>query len=531
MRLSIGRLHVRATLPGRLRARAPDAAHLARDILPRAIARRLDSRMQSCPAVCRIRRLRVRVRVTPRELDAGSVAELWADAFYQALLRAVHQPPETGQSAVADSGEEWLAKVICAVLHGCRLSQWPYDEFARYDGQAVADAVLRLARDVDANWSAIVAILHRHGALARLGNALGAAGCRELVDQLARGRSWAPLASVQDFLRVVAFAFPDRARYTSARDDPVDLIVLRAIAAATGQGDPPIRFSPRALRCAVLGFAFLVNAARGATASTSAAVAALLATENFGDAPAVPAILHAFVHDSGAARAEPSDAMSKLRSLVNAMLDTESRPPTGSTAESYESAVAGLFLLVRVVEHLQWCERVRRSSLGARYGSRALTYLLAGTALTLLGHEAACERLDPGVALFAGWIDTPDTMALTRLVRHDVALARELVADLAASDIDVGGIATWADAWRALGSRLLRGFASGLRGLARSSERFLVNRMLAVPGTILVDERRVLVRLRSNAFWPVVHLSAADASLEAVTWLGGRRVDFDLGGL
>jgi hypothetical protein len=194
---------------------------------------------------------------------------------------------------------------------------------------------------------------------------------------------------------------------------------------------------------------------------------------------------------------------------------------------------AGLFLLVPIVERLDWPERIRRSTLGADYGTRAVTYVLTGTALALLGHPATeVAPFDPGVAIFAGWGDSPDHTALARACRrHDATTRAELLRLLVGDDVDRETIAGWDGVFAALGSHLVRKFAERLRGLSRSSERFIVDRLLAVPGTVALGDRRVLVRLGSNTFWPVVRLSGADAAVDGVSWLGGRRLEFELEGV
>ena len=199
-------------------------------------------------------------------------------------------------------------------------------------------------------------------------------------------------------------------------------------------------------------------------------------------------------------------------------------------ASARASAVAGLFLLVPVIERLDWPERIRRSVLGAEYGSRAVIYVLTGTALALLGQSATqVSRLDPGVATFAGWGESFDPSAVAWMCRNqDAAACGELLRSVLGESIDVNAIAGWDSTFGELGSHLVRRFAERLRGFSRSSERFIVSHMLAVPGVIAVDERRVLVRLHSSAFWPVVRLSGADEAVDAVSWLGGRRLEFEI---
>lgn len=528
MTLTIGRLHVRARLPKRLRARGPAAARLARDVLPRALARHLH-RVPAAPAVCRIRRLHVRVQLTPRQLDEQQMSEACAEAFMRALLTAIHQPPGFSNAVAAESVERWFADAIVAALDG-RLSAWMFDEFAGYEGRPAHEIVVSIVRDHDADWTAVLATCLELGQLDRLLLALGASGCRDLVGAIAQPGSWASPASLTDLTAIGAALVRAVAGAPQGRSEPLDAIVLRLVAAFASHADRVRVFSPLALRAAVAVLLWLVSRT---TEDESGRVEKLetLPGEVLAAAPGLIPIVRSVVDRlrRQGGRIEVEDAA--LRSVLMSLRPPDARHTTA--IERHESAVAGLFLLVPVIERLGFPEKVRRSSWGAAYGSGALTYVLTATALALIGEPpSAVSRIDPGIALFAGWGSDVDPYAIVRICRDRGRTDYvELIRTLAADAVDTEAVSGADSAFAAVGSWLVRRFADGLRGFAKSSEGFIVSRMLAVGGTIEVDDRRALVRLHGNPFWPVVRLSGADAPVDAVSWLAGRRLTFELEGV
>ena len=78
---------------------------------------------------------------------------------------------------------------------------------------------------------------------------------------------------------------------------------------------------------------------------------------------------------------------------------------------------------------------------------------------------------------------------------------------------------------------LLRAFASGIRGFRESSRAFIVSRLVATPGEIRVEEKRLLVRLAPNPLHVALHVSGRDYPVGPVVWYGDRMVEFELTGL
>lgn len=525
MTLTIGRLHVRTRVPARLRTVASATAQLVREVLPQSASRHLD-RLPQEPAVARIRRLYVRVRLTAAELDARRLGDAWSDAFARALIRAINQPPEMGGTLASGSAETWFAEVTIAILDG-RLSEWAFDEFEPYRDLPASSAIVSLVRDHEADWPAVLAQLARKDRLDRLIHALGADGCRQLLPAMTDRRTWSSVTSLDELASIAALTVRQLA--TVLPRESLDMLALRLVAAAADDGGRASTYSPETLRSAIAALVWLSRRLQQPSSGFARRYPALPIDELHG-APALLAVITS-AYDA-LRRPDPpvSGPLASIRELLPVFTNAN-EPGTAMTVT--DSPVAGLFLLVPVLDRARWAERIRASVLGKAYGANAVTYVLTGTALAILGRApTGTERIDPGVATFAGWLEGADPSALRRLARDQgrevwVDLVRCLAGDAVEGDL----IAGWDLAFSVLGTTLVRQFAERLRGFSRSTERFIVERMLAAPGRLEIDEHRVLVRLHSNAFWPVIRLSGADAPVDAVSWLGGRQVAFELQGV
>lgn len=525
MILTIGRLHVRTRMPARLRTRASATAQLVRDVLPQSASRHLN-RLPQEPAVARIRRLYVRVRLTAAELDARRLGDAWSDAFARALIRAINQPPEMGGTLASGSAETWFAEVTIAILDG-RLSEWAFDEFEPYRDLPASSAIVSLVRDHEADWPAVLAHLARKERLDRLIYALGVDGCRQVVPAIAGRRAWSSLTSLDELGSIADLIVRQLA--TVLHRESLDMVTVRLVAAAADDGGRASTYSPEALRSAIAAIGWLSRHLRQPSSAFTGRYPALPVDELHG----APALLGVIASAYDALRRPDPPANGPLASMRELLPVFANADESATAVTVTDSPVAGLFLLVPVLDRARWAQKIRASMLGAAYGANAVTYVLTGTALAILGRApTGTERVDPGVSRFAGWLDDADPSALRRLAREQgreawVDLVRCLAGDAVESDL----IAGWDLAFSVLGTTLVRQFAERLRGFSRSTERFIVERMLAAPGRLEIDEHRVLVRLHSNAFWPVIRLSGADAPVDAVSWLGGRQVAFELQGV
>jgi len=199
------------------------------------------------------------------------------------------------------------------------------------------------------------------------------------------------------------------------------------------------------------------------------------------------------------------------------------------------SECAGLLLLVGLVDRLGWAQRIRISSLGSRLESRALNFCLAALAVRLLGQSLETKRLDPGLLLFAGWPE-PASVDLTGFSNFLVSLSEteqndllDLLTDTEENDKD--SFRDWMATFDCLAGVLTREFSSRVRGFRKANAAFVIKTFFSQPGRIFIDDKRILVILQANPFHIALHISSMDESVESVSWLGGRRLEFQLEGL
>ena len=83
----------------------------------------------------------------------------------------------------------------------------------------------------------------------------------------------------------------------------------------------------------------------------------------------------------------------------------------------------------------------------------------------------------------------------------------------------------------ALAGVLLRALASGIRGFRESSRAFIVSQLIATPGEIHIEEKRLLVRLAPNPLHAALRVSGRDYPVGPVVWYGDRMVEFEIAGL
>ena len=190
---------------------------------------------------------------------------------------------------------------------------------------------------------------------------------------------------------------------------------------------------------------------------------------------------------------------------------------------------AGLFLLINVIEGLGWADRLGRLSFDLASGPRLLTYVLAGIGLATLGRfEEALAYLDPGMALFSGWIEAPDLGGFRRFLACESAQTRrDILVELLGNVVTEDDSTNWQACFDSLANYLAQEFARRIRGFGRSSRSFIVKNFIALPGRIRIEQTRLLVVFTSSPLNAVVHMSRLDDPVEDVTWLGRRRVEFE----
>jgi hypothetical protein len=537
----IDRLQARTAIPRRLAALGPAVEAALRVDLAPALARAGAARCVPA-AVCRVRRLCVRLEVSADDVRRSRLPELWAEAFARALKSAVAGGPGAGVAAAA-SRAGWIAEFLLGLVAGDAVDAWPYTEFP---GASTAGVGERLVGALEANAAdapAILAVLDARGGLVRALGCLDRAHARRLLGVLDRVHGAASRLPGPGDVHEIAAALLDPAMaaaygelaLTDAR--AIALFVAHSRRAAPGAA----ALSPRHVRAVLDLVECLCGVRLALQADGSAAiVAGVLAGLRRGRMPPIDSTASSLLLFAGAAQAdagtrESSEAARRLALLLD-RLRTEI-PSIGVQAaralagESIETAFASLFLLVPVVMRLQWPERIRASRCWTELGPRALTYVLAGVATTIAGRPMDVRNADRGVLLLAGWTGEPEVRGFERWLGSPSEEApRELLAALLpGEDLPPSASASWEAACERLAHVLVRRFAEGLRGFRQSSHRFVVERFLWTPGRLLLEPARVIATIRPNPLWPVVQLSGADAAVDSVGWLGGRRLEIELG--
>ena len=129
-------------------------------------------------------------------------------------------------------------------------------------------------------------------------------------------------------------------------------------------------------------------------------------------------------------------------------------------------------------------------------------------ALAIAGKmEPAPQALDPGLALFAGYVEEPDLDRLRRVLKADAAMFEQRA--------DV----------------LIRSFAEHLRGFRQASRASIVRTFIQRAGRIRMDDERIVVTPEDSPYQVALHIGGMDGPIDALSWVGGRRLEFEVGNL
>ena len=129
-------------------------------------------------------------------------------------------------------------------------------------------------------------------------------------------------------------------------------------------------------------------------------------------------------------------------------LFSRGRRPHVDRARWYSSDIAGLFFLIAELARRDWPRRAATALNDGASATRCVAAFLAGLGLAVLGRfDPMPDRLDPLLALFAGFGDNPDIGAYRRFFASaDNAQRQALLTELCAAD---AAPVTMADSWEA----------------------------------------------------------------------------------
>jgi hypothetical protein len=135
--------------------------------------------------------------------------------------------------------------------------------------------------------------------------------------------------------------------------------------------------------------------------------------------------------------------------------------------------------------------------------------------------------LDPGVALFSGYFKNPDFFHLRRVFQEFPAETRGRV--LRAAVGKEAGSENWESTFEVLAARLLHSFAAGIRGFQHTSPAGIARMFLQRQGRIRIEDERLLIQADPSPFHIALHIAGLDSPVSSVSWLGGRRLEFEIG--
>ncbi len=528
------------------RCRVPRRSQLTREFVDRVVRQGLTSELKrqlsllpdSQPTVIRIRRLPLQLKVAATNLTEENLARAWAVEFLRTLSMVLSSARADKREVVqAETRTQWLANFISDLISGAAPTQWEYEEFADLFRLGTAEAAVTvLCREP----SEILSVLLSLDAQGRLEPLL------LLLDDFALDRLFVSIAN----------------RTVSLHSEPTidDLLTIGALITSSSHVSGKLATRRRALRLSLSLskldelslkshwtprlILILLRALDVLVEATNPFEPAMwveqLSAESLtrGDHRGDPVAL-ALVEQVRSLAFQAGGEIQERKLAALAQLLTELTPlsegkPIERSKESYwlASDSAGLLLLVGLLNRFDWPQRILKTSLGLNYGPRAIGYCLAGMGLRLLGNGPETDHLDSGLFVFAGWVEpaSADLKSFRGFLSSSADAERQellLALDLG-EEIDNKTSRDWDTTFDLLASWMTKEFAARVRGFRKASAPFVVKSFFRQPGRICIDEKRILVILQHNPFHIALHLSGFDQPVESVSWLGGRRLEFQL---
>ncbi|MEU5262219.1 hypothetical protein [Amycolatopsis sp. NPDC021455] len=463
-------------------------------------------------------------------VDEPDAARRWAEALAGAVTETIDT--DDGARVVTFPDEAaYLAAYLADHVRGEAAAHWYFATLRRFHHRPLAEVLPELFADTPADL--VFAALHRQGRLAEVLAAVPVAVLAEVTtpagpaDDLAGlwpllvaatriADDWALWTSAPLTAPEVARRY--RARPVPDWRDPVALTsivldVLRTLPETGRPAGPP----PSSL-AAELGWLDLPLLVRGLTGDRPVRRPAPRET-------AIRAEVRAVADRLGPIGTDPA-AVLRLRAAVFAerpewMDDplVESVLAAVAVVDSVESECAGVLLFLRGVSDL------RLPAVLARAGAADA---LVPALLAVAGGLSGAGPEDPAVAAFAGRPD--DVEAETRHwpeieARHGAAIRRELDAVLRGLRIDAPAGADLADA---LAQSVLAAWRRWLGTCAGLSGPDLLAHFARRPGRLSWLPRELRADLDASLLDVALRQAGYDQPIEAVPWLGDRRVSFRL---
>ena len=502
---------------------------VARDKLPYELSAQLGPSLDRAPAVVRLKRLNVSLRISARDLQQGRLAAAWARAVGVSLHQALARP--AGDGVICSRRYETRASYRAAMMQHVAIRGvgpcWEFPELAERRETSGSAAALALLLEEPALIGELMVCLEGRGWLDAWLHSLDEWALERIFAAVDGDSGDLDVLSLQSLLEVAKGA---RASQGLQRTWPV-ASRRQAIRLWNRLNQRlPMRGVWDALRLLVMLLEEPALLAGGAPASVDEPE---LLT---GGAPALPRWCKAVLDELRVVGQRPFhqgasvgghsrpllDLLSALEDLRNEV-PSAVKPTAGPqrVVQWISSDCCGVLLMLSVVRRLDWWRWVRTAEFMRFGGPRALSFLLAGVGMTLLGGWRVGDSLDPAVALLSGMFAEPDRAGMRQF------FAEAEVGTLA----EVTQAPNWPEALEDLATQLAGEFAARVRGFQKASRSSVVRQFVRIPGRVCIEESGLRVLLGSTPWAVALHVSGMDAALERVEWLADRRVEFSLQGL
>jgi hypothetical protein len=520
MALRIRKLDTACYVPRRYRNEVSVVDQFAHGRFAADLAGHLGPSLAHQSAVVRIKHLPLRLIIPASDLNESTLSRAWTEAFSRALFTALAYPSGTGPFEVfrADSVAGFIAGAIRDLLDGTASGKWQYAEFEGLFCSGVSPAFVTLLTNWPHLTFPILVELDQTGALSKLLPRLDDLMLERLFVILASpGDSEPPLLTIADLISVAKLVPqrpPGKLAAMWSRGFALQLYVhLRSM-------NQPAR-SPRAIFHTLTALAILLSEDLSLLSS---------AIHGEPDAmhlpPATVALLQIVAQEVHST--PQSIQLSELGQLLSDLRTTLKIPPPSTTnvpARWVSSDWCGLFFLTSTLARLGWVTGWRQLH---DFQVGGISPLLTGLALTIAGKfETQPHALDPGVALFSGYLADPDLSYLNKVFQEYPIAVRRNVMHAALGGED--GSETWSSTFERLANHLLCQFASGIRGFKKSSPQGVASTFLQRSGRIRIEDERITIQPEPSAFHIALHIAGLDAPLDSIPWLGGRRLEFEIG--
>jgi len=539
MSVTIDKFVTRCRVPKQHQAVGSLANNIARQRFASECSRRLSVMPASQANVVRIRRLPLQLKITTAKLDEETITRAWVDTFIKELSLALNSTRLSENEIVCTrTRAEWLARFIADVVSGSAQSRWEYEEFKEDLQLSTADSVLSvLAREPSEALDVLLSLEDRKlfDQFLLLFDELG---LEKLLSLLAHQVTDETRELTIDDLLTIGALLP------SQKSTRVNLATrqraLRIFLALTKSQQVEDRaFTPRLVLHTLMALDTLAELTQSLPLESwfHALAPETLALREPGSLH--PVVLEALAKVwTLAAQIGLEVPNHQLESLAQLLSDLSPVPVVVSAnaekrAHWVSSECAGLMLLVGLIDRLGWVQRIRISSVGSRLDSRATNFCLAALSLRLLGKSPESERYDPGLLLFAGWLEpaVADLNGFRNFLDSLSAQEQDELVDLLTDTAERHRFEDWVATFDHLAGNLIQEFSSRVRGFRKANPAFVIKSFFSQPGRIFIDDKRILVVLQANPFHIALHISSMDESVDSVSWMAGRRLEFQLEGL